>query len=115
MALKVTINGEHFAFDSQHKPMAEMLALEEATSLSYGEWEAGMSRGSARALAALVWLLWKRDGRDVPFGDIVSGDLNLAAITIEADGPPPDPTPPAELTEASPSTGTGTSARSPKS
>jgi hypothetical protein len=112
---KVSINGEYFAFDPQHKPMAEMLALEEATGLSYGEWESGMTRMSARALAALVWLLWKRDGREVPFADIVSGDLNLAEVTFEADGPPPDPTPTGAPTEVSPSTGTGTSARSRKS
>jgi hypothetical protein len=74
-----------------------------------------MTRMSARALAALVWLLWKRDGREVPFADIVSGDLNLAEVTFEADGPPPDPTPTGAPTEVSPSTGTGTSARSRKS
>jgi hypothetical protein len=112
---RIGINGEFFEFDRNHKPMSEMLALEEATGLAYGEWEAGLDKGSARSLAALAWLVWKRDGRDVPFADVVSGavELNLGSFTIEADGEPPGPT---EATpEASRSTGRATSASSRKS
>src|SRR5215472_10559711 len=113
---KIGINGEFYEFDRNHKPMAEMLAMEEATGLAYGEWEAGLDKGSARALAALAWLVWKRAGREVPFADIVSGaaELNLGSFTIEADeGPGPTPAPSGST--ASPSTGRATSGSSRKS
>jgi len=111
---KVRINGEHFEYDPNRKLMAEMLALEEATSIPYGQWESGLQAGSAKALAGLVWLMWHRAGREVPFGDITSGavEVNLAEIAFESDEPP-DPTPGDK--EASPSTGTATSERSRKS
>jgi hypothetical protein len=114
---KIGINGEFHEFDRDHKPMAEMLALEEATGMSYGEWEAGLDRGSARSLAALAWLVWKRAGREVKFADIVSGtvELNLGSLTIEADEVPPDPTTAAGDQEASASTGRDTSGSSRKS
>jgi len=113
---KIRVNGEMFGYDPDHKPMAEMLALEKETGLAYGEWEAGLAKGSARALAALAWLVWKRDGRDVPFADIESGkaELNLGTLAVEADEPPGPTTGPA-ATGPSPSTGPGTSARSRKS
>ena len=112
---KIGINGEFFEFDRNHKPMAEMLALEEATGLAYGEWEAGLDRGSARSYAALVWLVWKRAGREVPFADIVSGtaELNLGTLTIEPDEEP-GPTGAPAAKEASGGTGPATSARSAK-
>jgi hypothetical protein len=110
---KIGINGEFHEFDRNRKMVAEMIALEEATGLSYGEWEAGLDKGSARAYAALAWLVWKRAGRDVKFADIISGavELNLGTLTIEADEPA-DPTP---AGEPSPSTGKGTSGSSRKS
>jgi hypothetical protein len=110
---KIRVNGEMFEYDPNHKPMAEMLALEQETGLAYGEWETGLAKGSARALAALAWLVWKRDGRDVPFADIESGkaELNLGTLAIDDDEPPgPTPDP-----GASPTTVPGTSGRSRKS
>ena|SRR5262252_1058814 len=113
--MKVSINGEFFEFDPNRKLMAEMLALEDATGIPYAQWESGLQQGTAKALGALAWLLWHRAGRGVSFEDIKSGkaELNLADMRFEDDGPEPDPTP--EAKEASPSTGHGTSARSPKS
>lgn len=116
--MKVSINGEHFEFDPQRKPMAEMLALEDATGIAYGQWESGLQQGSAKALAALAWLLWHRAGRKVPFADIVSGaaEINLAEMKFEDAGEAePDPTTRPSGPEASPGTGRGTSARSPRS
>ena len=115
--MKVSINGEHFEFDPQRKPMTEMLALEDATGIAYGQWESGLQQGSAKALAALAWLLWHRAGRGVPFADIVSGaaEINLAEMKFEDAEEPPDPTVPPSGQEASAGTGPVTSARSRKS
>lgn len=105
---KVTINGEVFAWDASRKPMSEALALENALKCRYVDWETDLQAGSARALAGFVWLVWKRNGRDVPLDDILSGavEIDLGGLNIEPDGDEADPTslPP----EPSPTTGAGT-------
>jgi len=112
---KVTINGEVFEFDQLRKPMAEALALEEALKIPYAQYEEGLQKGSARSLAGFVWLVWRRNGRDVPIADILSGaaDVDLASLDIEGEGEEPGPTTPPP--PASPTTSDGTSASSPKS
>jgi hypothetical protein len=114
---KIQINGEYFEFDRNHKPMAEMLELEEATGLAYGEWENGLDKGQARSLAALAWLVLKRDGRNVKFEDNKSGaaELNLGTLAIEPEEPPGPTATTARPPEASATTGRGTSGRSAKS
>jgi hypothetical protein len=111
---KVRINGEFFEFDSSHKPMAEALELEKALKVTYGQWESDLAAGSARAVAGLIWLVWRRNGREVPFEDIVSGavEVNLADFGTEEEVPDPT-TAPADR-GASPTTGAGTSRRSAK-
>jgi len=92
--LKVSIDGEFFEFDPQRKSMAEMLVLEDATGIAYGQWESGLQQGTAQALGALAWLLWHRAGRHVSWDDIKSGavELNLAEMRFEDAEKAPDPT-----------------------
>jgi len=112
---KIRINGELFDFDRDYKPMSEALALEKTLGTTYGQWESDLSNGSARAIAGLIWVVWRRNGREVDFADIESGavDVNLAGFGAEDE--PVDPTTGPAPTGPSPSTGTGTSGRSRKS
>lgn len=112
---KVKINGEYYDYDFSSQPLAEMLALEKALGTTYGQWSSDRQAGSARALAGLIWLIWRRNGKDVDFADIESGavPLDLADFDIEDAGEQPGPTRPP--TEALSTTGGGTSARSRKS
>ena len=114
---KVTINGEVFEYDFTSQPLAEMLALEKALGTTYGQWSADRQNGSARALAGLIWLVWKRNGREVDFADVESGAVSLALADFDiedagenAAGEEAGPT-----REASNTTGDGTSGRSRKS
>ena len=102
---KVTINGEVFAWDTSRKPMSEALALENALKCRYVDWESDLQAGSARALAGFVWLVWKRNGRDVPLEDILSGqvEIDLGELSIEPDGDEAGPT--SRAPEPSPTTG----------
>jgi hypothetical protein len=103
---KVTIGGQVYEFDRTRKPLSEMLALEKALGVPYGEWERLLEAGSARALAGFVWLVWRRDGRDVAFADIESGEIevDLAGFGIEED---PEPENPTEAAAPTPASGTG--------
>lgn len=94
--VKVTINGEVFAFDNEHYALTEAIELEEGLGIPYGEYQRALARGSAKALAGFVWLVLKRDGRDTPLADILSGKfpLNDDDVTIEVeDEDPTDPPP----------------------
>lgn len=112
---KVTINGEVFSFDLGHKPLAEALALEEGLKIPYVQYEEGLNTGSVRSLAAFIWLVWRRNGRDVPLADVLSGavEVDLNALEMQADGDETGPTGPTPT--ASATTGSSTSGSSPKS
>jgi hypothetical protein len=115
---KITINGEVFEFDRSRKPLSEALAIEKALGVPYIQFEEGLRNGSARSAAAFIWLVWRRNGRDVPLADLLSGavDVDLDALEIddgeegEGSAVPTTPTPAASSTTAA-----GTSARSRKS
>lgn len=92
---KVTITAdgvtETFAFDGTRKVLADMLAVEQAYGAPYGQWEADLAAGSARALMAFCWNVWRRAGRDVGFEGILAGspEIDLATFKVEPDGKPP--------------------------
>jgi hypothetical protein len=114
---KVTINGEVFEFDPVRKPLAEALAVEKALGIPYAKYEEGLRDGSARSAAAFIWLVWRRNGKDVPLADILAGavDVDLETLDMqddegEGETGPTTPPPAASSTPAA-----VTSARSPKS
>lgn len=99
----MTINGEVFGFDTSRRPMSEALAIEHGLKCTYAQWETDMKAGSARAMCGFIWLVWRRDGRDVKLADIMSGDveIDLSELNIEPDEGDEDPTiPPPELPDA---------------
>ena len=112
---KVTVNGEVFKWDPARKPMSEALAIENVLKIPYIQYEEGLQKGSARCLAGFIWLVWRRNGRDIPFEDILSGaaDVDLASLDIEPEEGETGPTNP--IPAASSTTGASTSASSPKS
>ena len=122
---KININGETFDFDPDHRPMSEALALEQAAGMRYAEWETELAAGSMKAMAALVWLIWRRDGRDIDLKDILSGavDVDLMPLldSLQALGEeraaedPTAPGPAASGPDGTPTTGTATSSSSPAS
>jgi hypothetical protein len=121
---KININGEVFDYDFDHRPMSEALALEQAAGMRYAEWETELGAGSMKAMAALVWLVWRRDGRGIELKDILSGDVevdlmplldSLQAAAEEAQAGPTSPGPAASGPGGTPTTGTATSPSSPAS
>ena len=112
--MKITIAGETFEYDGKRAPMSEALAIEDVYERRYAEWQADLAAGSAKAMCVLAWLIWRRDGRDVPFEDIIDGKvdfdlaemLNSMAESAEADAeadPTESPAP-----AGTPGTATGT-------
>ena len=79
---KIVIAGETFDYDGQKQPMSEALAIEELYGKRYAQWQDDLWAGSARAMCVLAWLIWRRDGRDVAYSDIIDGkaDFDLAEM-----------------------------------
>ena len=100
--IKVTVKGETYPFDNEHYPLAEAIELEAGLGMTFGDWDRALASGSARAAAGLAWLALKRNGREVPLADILSGAyaLEIGDIGAEAEKPP-GPTPPAASPEGS--------------
>jgi hypothetical protein len=99
--------------------------------VTFAEWERGLYTGSAKSAAGLAWLAMRRDGRDVPLADILSGKwpeggLGVGDIRAEPEGAEPGPTgvpsaepgtstsqPSPSISESAP--GSGTNSPSPMS
>ena len=117
---KIIIGGETFDYDGQKQPMSEALAVEELYGKRYAQWQDDLWSGSAKAMCVLAWIIWRRDGRDVPFDDILDGkaDFDLGemlrsiidaaeAAAAEAKAAEADPTVPS-APAGTPGTGTAT-------
>jgi hypothetical protein len=118
--LKVVLAGETYDYDGTKAPMSEALAIERVYERRYAEWQSDLAAGSAKAMCVLAWLIWRRDGRDVPFEDILDGKADFDLVEMlesmaeseEAKAAAADPTGPPDPA-GTPGTGTSTSASSP--
>ena len=75
--MKVILAGEVFEYDGTRQPMSEALAVEELYGKNYAQWQVDLQNGSAKAMCVLAWLIWRRDGRDIPFEDITGGKADF--------------------------------------
>jgi hypothetical protein len=119
--VKVVLDGETFDYNEKKAPMSEALAIEHVYKRRYAEWQADLAAGSAKAFCVLAWLIWRREGRDVPFEDIIDGkvdfDLHEMVLSMNEDTEAPaepDPTP-SPAPAGTHTTGTSTSRSSRKS
>jgi hypothetical protein len=119
--LKIVLGGETYEYDGTKAPMSEALAIEHVYQKRYAEWQTDLAAGSARAMCVLAWIIWRRDGRDVPFEDIIDGKadfdlmemLTSMAESAEAEAAvAADPTAPPDPAGTH-GTGTDTPPRSP--
>ena len=86
--VKVTINGEVYSFDHERYPLPEAIDLEEKIGMPFHAWKTAFYSGSAKGLAGFVYLVLKRNGKDVPLEDILSGAYELAwdDVDLEREG-----------------------------
>lgn len=119
---KIRIEGEIYDWDTTRLPLHEAIAMEKVSGLTLREFNQQAEDGSAFATAVMVWMVWRRNGREVKFQDIVDGTVPVDMASIgdadddgadEAAGPGPtaDGEDPAQV--PSPPDATTTSAGSP--
>jgi len=117
--VKIVLGGETFEYDGSRAPMSEALAIERVYERRYAEWQSDLAAGSAKAMCVLAWLIWRRDGRDVPFEDILDGKADFDLVEMlesmaeaQEAAAAPDPTEPPDPAGTR-TTGTGISGSSP--
>lgn len=75
--MKIIIGGEPFEYDGAKAPMSEALWVEHVYKRRYAEWQEDLQAGSAKAMAMLACLIWRRDGRDVALQDLLDGKVDF--------------------------------------
>ena len=80
--IKVTIDGEPFDYDGKKAPMSECLAVEKAYGRRYAQWQEDLAAGSAEAMCVLAWIIWRRDGRDTAYQDILDGKADFDLLEM---------------------------------
>ena len=96
---KVTIDGQVFDYEPSKMLNTEAIALQKVTGMRMSEWTTALQEGDAFALTGLVWLLYRREGREMPFDEV---EFDIGSIDIQADEEPPEevPTVAAEAAES---------------
>lgn len=82
----VKIGDERHVFDRKRLMFTEVAEIEKVTGLSYAEWERQMGRFSITAVAALVHVLRKREGKPSDFGSMQFNATDLAVVPLHDDG-----------------------------
>jgi len=80
--MKIVLAGETYDYDGTKAPMSEALAIERVYERRYAEWQSDLAAGSAKAMCVLAWLIWRRDGREVPFEDILDGKADFDLVEM---------------------------------
>ena len=88
---KVTVDGQVYDYDPSKMLNTEAIALQKVTGMRMAEWTTALTQGDAYALTGLVWLLWRRNGREVAF-DEVEFDIGSIDLTDDEEPEPEVPT-----------------------
>lgn len=122
--MKVVLNGETFDFDDSKRAMSEAMTIERLYKRKYVQWQQDLATGELEAWCMYAWIVWRREGRDVEYQNIVDGhvdfdleefvgSINAARRQPDAEAEAePDPTGQSDP-DGTPGTGTGTSESSP--
>jgi hypothetical protein len=87
---KVTIDGQVFDYDPTRMLNTEAIALQKVTGMRMQEWTKALTEGDAFALTGLVWLLWRRAGRECAFDEV---EFDIGSIAMDDDEPEVEPGP----------------------
>ena len=84
--VRVKLGDEAYDFDRSSLMFTEVVDLESATGLSFGEWQSELGRYSIRAVAGLLHVLRKRAGVPSDFETLNFAADDLECIPLHDDG-----------------------------
>lgn len=94
---KVTIDGQVYDYNPTRMLNTEAIALQKVTGMRMQEWTTALTQGDAFALTGLVWLLWRRAGRECAFDEV---EFDIGSISMDDDEQPEVEADPTEAVEA---------------
>jgi hypothetical protein len=84
--VRVKLGSESYDFDRSSLMFKEVVQIEDATGLSFGEWQSELGRYSIRAVAGLLCVLRKRAGVPSDFGSLDFSADDLECVPLHEDG-----------------------------
>ena len=84
--VRVKLGGESYDFDRSSLMFSEVVDIENATGLSFGEWQSELGRYSIRAVAGLLHILRKRAGVPSDFETLDFAADDLDCVPLHEDG-----------------------------
>ena len=94
--VRVKLGDEVYDFERSSLMFTEVVEIENATGLSFGEWQSELGRYSIRAVAGLLHVLRKRAGVPSDFETLNFAADDLEVVPLKDDGTEMTP---AEVTE----------------
>ena len=80
--MKVTVEGAVYEYDAGKLLNTEAIALQKETGMTPTEFGEALEKGDALAITGLVWLVWRRAGRNMKLSEV---EFDLMSIDIEGD------------------------------
>ncbi len=84
--VRVKLGDEAYDFERSSLMFTEVVAIEDATGLSFGEWQSELGRYSIRAVAGLLHVLRKRAGVPSDFETLNFSADDLECVPLHEDG-----------------------------
>lgn len=84
--VRVKLGDESYDFERSSLMFQEVVALEDATGYSFGEWQSELGRYSIRAVAGLLHILRKRAGVPSDFETLNFSADDLECVPLHEDG-----------------------------
>ena len=80
--MNITIAGVKYEFDSEKLMLSEARSIEKVCGCTFQEWSERLQSGSMEALAALVWIVQKRENPELRFSEV---DFPIGSVEIDED------------------------------
>lgn len=80
--MNITIAGVKYEFDSEKLMLSEARSIEKVCGCTFQEWSERLQSGSMEALAALVWIVQKRENPELRFSEV---DFEIGSVEIDED------------------------------
>jgi len=84
--VRVKLGDEAYDYNRSSLMFTEVVEIEDATGLSFGEWQSELGRYSIRAIAGLLHVLRKRAGVPSDFRSLNFSADDLECIPLHEDG-----------------------------
>jgi len=80
--MNITIAGVKYEFNSEKLMLSEARSIEKVCGCTFQEWSERLQAGSMEALAALVWIVQKRENPELRFSEV---DFEIGSVEIDED------------------------------